>query len=172
MTENPNCSAGVLLPQYQTSNPKNAIVFAYYGTKQQYQVTLHAPQPAGLQTLIEKVKQEQKRLLDETKHITFKQMVGQFFHSYINTNRVNDVLICSAGKILLVATNMGLFVLNYATSINQKPVHLLHKISISQISVLEEYNVMILLIDKKLYGCPLDVIDDAENADFLFRKKF
>lgn len=170
VTENPNCSAGELLPQYQTSNPKNAIVFAYYGTKQQYQVTLYAPQPAGLQTLIEKVKQEQKRLLDETKHITFKQMVGQFFHSYINTNRVNDVLICHAGKILLVATNMGLFVLNYATSINQKPVHLLHKISISQISVLEEYKVMILLIDKKLYGCPLDVIDDAENADFLFRK--
>lgn len=171
VTENPNCSAGVLLPQYQTSNLKNSIVFSYYGTKQQYQVTLYAPQVAGLQTLIEKVKQEQKRFLDETKHITFRQMTGQFFHSYVNTNRISDVLICFASKILLVATNLGLFVVNYAISINQKPVHLLHKISISQISVLEEYKIMILLIDKKLYGCPLDIIDDAENADFLFRKK-
>ncbi|CAI4062297.1 Rho family guanine nucleotide exchange factor ROM1 SKDI_07G3210 [Saccharomyces kudriavzevii IFO 1802] len=169
--ENPNCSAGVLLPQYQTSNTKNAITFAYYGTKQQYQVALYAPQLAGLQTLIEKVKQEQKRFLDETKHITFRQMTDQFFHSYTNANHINDVLLCSAGEILLVATNLGLYVINYGTSTNKKPIHLLHKISVSQVSVLEEYEIIILLIDKKLYGCPLDIIDDADNADSLFKRK-
>lgn len=169
--ENPNCSAGVLSAQYQTSNVKNAIMFAYYGTKQQYQVALYAPQLAGLQTLIEKVKQEQNRYLDETKQISFKQLVGQFFHSYTNNNHINDVLLCSEGRILLVATNLGLYVINYSSSINQKPIHLLHKISISQISVLEEYKIIILLIDKKLYGCPLDIIEDPQNGDSLFKKK-
>ena len=30
---------------------------------------------------------------------------------------------------------------------------------------------MILLIDKKLYGCPLDILDDIVNADSIFKKK-
>ncbi|CAI2004107.1 hypothetical protein SEUBUCD646_0G03290 [Saccharomyces eubayanus] len=171
VTENPNCSAGILSPQYQTSNVKNAITFAYYGTKQQYQVALYAPQLAGLQTLIEKVKQEQSRYLDETKQITFKQLIGQFFHSYTNNNHINDVLLFSGGRLLLVATNLGLYVMNYNSSINQKPIHLLHKISISQISVLEEYKIIVLLIDKKLYGCPLNIIEDPQNGDFIFKKK-
>ncbi|EJS43659.1 rom1p [Saccharomyces arboricola H-6] len=170
VTEHPNCSAGLLSPQYQTNNSKNAITFAYYGTKQQYQVILYAPQLAGLQTLMEKVKQEQQRYLDETKQINFEQMIGQFFHSYINSNHINDVFLCSSGKVLLVATNLGLYVLDYGTPVNTKPIHLLHKFSISQISVLDEYRMIIILIDKKLYGCPLDIIYDTENADYFFKK--
>ena len=187
----PASSGTIVKPEYNTTNPKNAITFLYYGAKQRYQVTLYAPQYAGLQTLIDKVKQEQQRIIDETSMINITKMSDKFFDY---SNKINSVTSCDGGRKLLIATNSGLYVGNIkrreakiqetpdkqvttttGSSISQTtffstPTLLVQKNNIVQIAVLEEFKSILLLIDKKLYSCPLQLLDAENNGTSYFKK--
>ncbi|SMN18683.1 similar to Saccharomyces cerevisiae YGR070W ROM1 GDP/GTP exchange protein (GEP) for Rho1p [Maudiozyma saulgeensis] len=187
----PASSGSVVKPEYNATNPKNALTFLYYGAKQRYQVTLYAPQYAGLQTLIDKIKQEQQRIIDETSMINITKMSDKFFDY---SNKINSVTSCDGGRKLLIATNSGLYVgkikrkdakiqetiddksanngggLTSQTTFFSTPTLLVQKNNIVQIAVLEEFKSILLLVDKKLYSCPLQLLDVEGNATSYFKK--
>ena len=105
----PDSSGTVVAPEYNVTNPRNAVTFLYYGAKQRYQVTLFAPTYAGLQTLLEKIKQEQQRILQETSMINITKISDKFFDY---SNKINSVASCDGGRKLLIATNSGLYMSN------------------------------------------------------------
>ncbi|CAI4047292.1 hypothetical protein N7582_004036 [Saccharomyces uvarum] len=176
--DHPDCSGTVILPEYNASNPKNAITFLYYGAKQRYQVTLYAAQYAGLQTLLEKIKQEQASIISTTEMFNVTKMSDRFFDY---TNKINSVTSCDGGRKLLIATNSGLYMSNIKRQQNKDqrhkssaffstPIQLVQRNNITQIAVLEEFKSIILLIDKKLYSCPLSLIEAEGNGTSFFKK--
>ncbi|KAL3232591.1 RHO1 GDP-GTP exchange protein 2 [Nakaseomyces bracarensis] len=175
--DNPGCSGTVLQSDYNVNNPKNAMTFLYYGAKQRYQVTLYAAQYAGLQTLLDKVKAEQQRIIDETEMINITKISDRFF-DYMN--KINSVSTCDGGRKLLIATNLGLYMSNIKRQQDKEtqktftffstPVQLVHRNNITQVAVLEEFKSILLLIDKKLYSCPLALIQNESNGTSYFKK--
>ncbi|EJT44010.1 ROM2-like protein [Saccharomyces kudriavzevii IFO 1802] len=176
--DHPDCSGTVILSEYNTNNPKNAITFLYYGAKQRYQVTLYAAQYAGLQTLLEKIKQEQAAIISKTEMFNVTKMSDRFFDY---TNKINSVTSCDGGRKLLIATNSGLYMSNIKRQQNKDhrhkssaffstPIQLVQRNNITQIAVLEEFKSIILLIDKKLYSCPLSLIEAEDNGTSFFKK--
>lgn len=173
----PDCYGTVLQPEYSTNNPKNAITFLYYGAKQKYQVTLYAAQFAGLQTLLEKVRQEQARIVGQTEMFNVTKISDKFFDY---TNKINSVASCDGGRKLLIATNSGLYMSNIKRTQNKEtgkrstyfstPVQLVQRNNISQVAVLEEFQSILLLVDKKLYKCPLALLQVEGNGNGFFKK--
>lgn len=192
----PSSSGTVVKPEYNTTNPKNAITFLYYGAKQRYQVTLYAPQYAGLQTLLEKIKQEQKRIIDDTSMINITKMSDKFFDY---SNKITSVTSCDGGRKLLIATDSGLYIgdikrqevkipepTSDKSSADTKSTHtggsanqttffatpqlLVQRNNITQVAVLEEFKSIILLVDKRLYSCPLHLLSAGNNGTSYFKK--
>ncbi|EDO15474.1 hypothetical protein Kpol_472p5 [Vanderwaltozyma polyspora DSM 70294] len=172
----PDCSGTVFFNDNRP-NPKNAITFLYYGAKQKYQVTLYAAQYAALQTLLDKIDQEQKRIIRDTDNINVTKISDKFFDY---TNKINSVVSCDGGRKLLIATNSGLYMSNIrrtTASDTQKaqiffstPVQLIQRNNITQVGVLEEFKSVLLLVDKKLYSCPLSLLNVEGNATAFFKK--
>lgn len=173
----PDCYGTVLQPEYTQHNPKNALTFLYYGAKQKYQVTLYAAQYAGLQTLLEKIKQEQARIVAETDMINVIKISDKFFDY---TNKINSVASCDGGRKLLIATNSGLYMSNIKRQQNKEtgkrstyfstPVQLLQRSNISQIAVLEEFQSILMLVDKRLLKCPLALLQVEGSGNGYFKK--
>lgn len=173
----PDCFAGVLQPEHAQINSKNAMTFLYYGAKQKYQVTLYAAQVAGLQTLLEKIKQEQGRIISETNMLNVIKISDKFFDY---TNKINSVASCDGGRKLLIATNSGLYMSNIKRQKNKEtgkrttyfstPVQLVQRNNISQVAVLDEFQSILLLVDKKLYRVPLALLAVESNGTSFFKK--
>ena len=171
-------SGTVIQPEFNTTNPKNAITFLYFGAKHRYQVTLYAAQYAGLQTLLEKIKQEQARIISETSLINVSKISDKFFDY---TNKINSVTSCDGGRKLLIATNSGLYTSNIkrqpskdgqkATILFSTPVQLIQRNNITQVAVLEEFQSILLLVDKKLYSCPFTLLQVEGSGGTSFFKK-
>ncbi|KAH3899908.1 Rho family guanine nucleotide exchange factor ROM2 SCDLUD_004220 [Saccharomycodes ludwigii] len=145
---------------------KNALTFIYYGAKQRYQVTLYAAQYAALQTLLDKIRQEQHRILTQNHIFNVKKVTNRFFDY---NNRINSVCTFDGGRNLLIATTSGLYVfhrVNHRGSGNgdkprNQPQRIMSKSNITQVSVLEDFKTVLLLIDKKLYSCPIKLLYDT-----------
>lgn len=173
----PDCYGTVVQPEYTQSNPKNAITFLYYGAKQKYQVTLYAVQFAGLQTLLDKIKQEQARIISETEMFNVTKISDRFFDY---TNKINSVASCDGGRKLLIATNSGLYMSNIKRQQDKEtkkrstyfstPVQLIQRNNITQIAVLEEFKSILLLVDKRLYRCPLALLQVEGHGNGFFKK--
>lgn len=153
----PDCSSAVISGDHLSNNPRNAITFLYYGAKHRYQVTLYAAQYAAMQTLLEKIKQEQAALLAANDIFNMTKINSRFFDF---NNKINSVASCDGGRKLLIATNLGLYVSDTKrepakegqkpTTYFATPVKILHKSTITQVAVLEEFQSILLLVDKKL----------------------
>ncbi|CCK70169.1 uncharacterized protein KNAG_0D04230 [Huiozyma naganishii CBS 8797] len=173
----PDSFATVIQPEYNSPNTKNAITFYYYGAKQRYQVTLYAAQMASLQTLLDKIKQEQQRIIDETSMINITKLSDKFFDY---SNKVNSVSSCDGGRKLLIATNSGLYMSNIKRQEDKmtkkplitfsSPLQLVQRSSILQVAVLDEFQSILLLVDKKLYSVPLSLISIDSNGTSYFKK--
>lgn len=177
MDNRPDCSGMVLTPEYNLTNTKNAITFLYYGAKQRYQVTLYAAQYAALQTLLEKIKQEQNRLVTSNDIFNITKISDRFFDY---SNKVNSVASCDGGRKLLIATNLGLYVSNIkrqqstdsnkATTFFTTPVKIVNRNNVTQVAVLEEFQSILLLVDKKLYSCPMALLQQEDAGGQYFKK--
>ncbi|CCH62931.1 hypothetical protein TBLA_0I02750 [Henningerozyma blattae CBS 6284] len=181
----PDCSGTVVQSELTQSNPKNAITFYYYGAKHRYMVTLYAGQSAGLLTLIDKIKQEQARIISETHMFNVTKISDKFFDY---SNKINSVVSCDGGRKLLIGTNSGLYMSNIKRqssghskedekNSNKKPtiffstpVQLLQRSTVQQVNVLEEFQTILLLIDKKLYSCPYGLLQIEGNGSSYFKK--
>ncbi|OBA24712.1 RhoGEF-domain-containing protein, partial [Hanseniaspora valbyensis NRRL Y-1626] len=83
----------------------NAITFLYYGAKQRYQITLYGAQIAAITTLLDKIKQEQNRLIQNYNIFTLYKLSDKVFDY---NNRILSLEPFDYGKKNLVLTNQGL----------------------------------------------------------------
>lgn len=163
----------------------NAITFLYYGAKQRYQITLYGAQIAAITTLLEKIKQEQNRLIQNYNIFSLYKISDKVFDY---NNRILSLEPFDYGKKNLVLTNQGLSMctLIEKPSVNNDkqfvlspPLRLVTNLNnstnkIQQIAVIEELQILLVVIDKRLYWVKLMILNDiiGQPNPFQFLKKY
>lgn len=162
------------------SNNSMAITFLYYGAKQRYQITLYGGQIAAITTLMDKIKQEQLRLIQNYNIFDLYKLSEKVFD---NNNKIISLESFDNGKKNLVLTNQSISmctmiekpIINSKQFVLSPPLKLVNNYNnkIQQIAVLEDLQILIILIDKKLYYVKMMILNDiiGQNNTFEYLKQ-
>ncbi|KAL6933821.1 related to RHO1 GDP-GTP exchange protein 2 [Hanseniaspora guilliermondii] len=144
-----------------------AITFLYYGAKQRYQITLYGGQIAAITTLMDKIKQEQMRLIQNYNIFNLYKLSEKVFD---NNNKIISLESFDNGKKNLVLTNQSISmctmiekpIINSKQFVLSPPLKLVNNFNnkIQQIAVVEDLQILLLLIDKKLYYVKMMILND------------
>ncbi|GMF98883.1 unnamed protein product [[Candida] boidinii] len=142
---------------------KCPISFLYYGPNG-YDLVLYA-KPAVQRMLIEKLEQQTKSILEDNDVFTLTPLSSRFFDY---SNKINCVIPFDGGRRLLYGTDSGIYTADVKVSekgrVVSTPTKIIAKINIMQLEILEEYQILLALSDKKLIYWPLEVLSSHSDA--------
>ncbi|AOA64321.1 Rho GDP/GTP exchange factor [Komagataella phaffii CBS 7435] len=149
------------------NNGKFPITFTYFGRKG-YELTLYAPSKQAQKELVEKIDNQYRKLIQDNDIFTLTPLKERFFDF---SNRINCVVPCEGGTRLVYGTDSGVYcsdIINKQDGRNRivtKPVNIIKKVNVMQISVLDNYQTVLILSDKKLLVWPLDILQNVQGCD-------
>ncbi|EEB09559.1 Rho1 guanine nucleotide exchange factor 2 [Schizosaccharomyces japonicus yFS275] len=108
--------------------------------------------------------ERQQELIRSKKFVFHSVVVYQ--DMFIGGNKVNCAITYDGGRKTLFGTNAGLFIANRRPGENTRsdPALCISLSSVSQVDVIEEYNILLILAEKSLYQASLDVIGLEPHA--------
>lgn len=142
---------------------RNPISFGYVG-RRGYELTLYGTTSSAQESLISIIEQQQNKLRLNNDIFTLTPLAGKVFDS---SNRINCLVPFDGGRKILYGTDLGVFIsdVRIHTGENSKivrtfstPTRIISKVNVTQLEVLEEYQTLLALADKKLYAWPIDLI--------------
>lgn len=150
----------------QLANSSNAarfpITFKYIG-EHGYEMTLYATS-AVQKLLASKLEAQTSKIIKDNDVFTLTSLSSQYFH---RDNRINCVAPFDGGRKLMFGTDSGIYISDRSGP-NSKPIKVISKVNIIQADILEEYQILLALNDKKLIYWPLDILrgggDPQKNA--------
>ncbi|CDK24973.1 unnamed protein product [Kuraishia capsulata CBS 1993] len=147
-----------------TNSARFPLTFSYLG-RNGYEFTLYARQSVQ-RTLLEKVEQQHKKLIKDNDIFTLTRLSSSFFDY---SNRINCAVPFDGGRRLLYGTDSGIYISNIRKNkdksrIVSRPVKVIAKTNIMQLEVLEEYQLLLALCDKKLHYWPLEILNDDGSS--------
>ncbi|KAI5464545.1 CNH domain-containing protein [Mariannaea sp. PMI_226] len=158
-------SSSSLLPALR-NNADNAkrnegwpITFRHLG-KAGYELPLYAANQAARKKWLEFIDTAQQRLRARADFINTTIISSNFF---AGTNRVNCVTPFDGGRKLLYGTDNGVY-LSDRKNKDQVPRRVLETASVTQIDILEEYQLLLVLSNKTLQSYPLAALNPDEQA--------
>lgn len=159
----PGAFAHVLNHPTNTDSTKNPITFSYVG-RRGYELTLYGATNSAQDSLVSVIEQQQTKLRENNDIFTLKPLAARFFDI---SNRINCLVPYDGGRKLLYGTDSGVFMSEVKTQgserIVSKPVKVIYKVNVTQLEVLEEYQTLLALADKKLYALPLEILESQEK---------
>lgn len=154
-----------LIPSIRTNNSDSKkgegwpITFRHLG-KNGYELTLYASNQAARKKWLEYIDNSQQRLRSR----------GDFFNTscismghFMATNQVNCVTPFDGSRKLIIGTNSGLYVLDRKVK-GAAPKRVLDVPSVTQVEILEEYSLLLVLSNKSLLSYSLSALDPNEPA--------
>ncbi|CAG8636755.1 10597_t:CDS:2 [Ambispora gerdemannii] len=132
-----------------------ALTFTCIG-KKGFSATLYASTIISRNKWIEHIEKQQQFLLDRTQvfeKTTFLE--GKYF---VGTNKVNCIAFFDDYQKLALGTEEGVYVADIGQNPKQ-PIQVLHLEKVSQIAVLEEFRLLLILADKIFYWLPVEALD-------------
>lgn len=137
------------------------ITFRHIG-KVGYELTLYAGTPGSRKKWMEKIGDQQELLRKRGDFYNKTPLSEKFFPA---TNKVNCVAVFDGGRKLVYGTDGGIFVSDRrAKEPGVKPKRVLDTTGVTQIDVLEEYQLLLVLSSRSLYSFPLSALDPNEPA--------
>ncbi|EPE35045.1 DBL homology (DH-domain) [Glarea lozoyensis ATCC 20868] len=137
------------------------ITFRHIG-KGGYELTLYANTAGSRNKWMEHIGEQQSILRRRGDFYNRSIMSSGFFSA---ANRVNCVAPFDGGRKLIYGTDSGIFVSDRrAKDQAAKPVRVLDATSVTQIDVLEEYQLLLVLSQKSLLSYPLSALNPNEPA--------
>ncbi|KAG9234100.1 CNH domain-containing protein [Amylocarpus encephaloides] len=137
------------------------ITFRHIG-KGGYELTLYANTPGSRNKWMEHIGEQQAILRARGDFYNRSILSSSFF---TNVNRVNCVAPFDGGRKLIYGTDSGIFVSDRrAKDQAAKPIRVLDATSVTQIDVLEEYQLLLVLSQKSLLSYPLSALNPSEPA--------
>ncbi|TVY43754.1 Rho1 guanine nucleotide exchange factor [Lachnellula subtilissima] len=137
------------------------ITFRHIG-KGGYELTLYANTQGSRSKWMEYIG-EQQAALRKRGDFYNKSVLSSSFFSAIN--RVNCVAPFDGGRKLIYGTDSGIFVSDRrAKDVSVKPMRVLDVANVTQIDVLEEYQLLLVLSAKSLLSYPLSALNPNEPA--------
>ncbi|KAL1872290.1 hypothetical protein VTK73DRAFT_1672 [Phialemonium thermophilum] len=137
------------------------ITFRHLG-KAGYELTLYAANQAARQKWLEFIDAAQQKLRARAEFLNTTVLSSNFFSG---TNKVNCVAPFDGGRKLVYGTDNGIYVSDRkAKDKNQTPKRVIEAQNVTQIDVLEEYQLVLVLSNRSLYSYSLSALDVNEPA--------
>jgi len=133
------------------------ITFRHLG-KNGYELTLYATNQSGRQKWLEHIDQAQQRLRARADFLNRTVISHSFF---TGTNRVNCVAPFDGGRKLIVGTDQGIYVVDRKIK-EQAPKRVIDVSNVTQVDVLEEYSLLLVLSNRTLLSFQLSALDPNE----------
>lgn len=109
---------------------------------------------------------EKQQDIIRKRHLVFESR-GICCQSWFTGNKLLCAVAYDAGRKLLFGTYKGLYISSRKSNNGSclEPIFKLQLPNISQLDVIEEHNVLLLLAEKILYELPLDALDSVEQIN-------
>lgn len=149
-----------LIPLNSTVS-KSPISFKYLGIHG-YELTLYGT-PATQKILSNKIEAQTKKILADNDVYTLTPLCSNVFDAQ---NRINCLVPFDGGRKLLYGTDSGVYVSDRSAA-NTTRTKVISKLNIIQIEIIQEYQILVALCDKKLLYWPTSVLnggDPMKNA--------
>ncbi|KAL6902865.1 CNH domain-containing protein [Trichoderma evansii] len=158
-------SASSLIPAIRTNagDAKKGegwpITFKHLG-KAGYELTLYASNQAARKKWLEHIDASQQRLRARADFFTTNIISSNFF---VGTNQVNCVSPFDGGRKLLYGTDNGVYISDRKNK-DAVPRRVLETASVTQIDILEEYQLLLVLSNKTLLSYSLSALTSDDPA--------
>lgn len=163
-----------LLPNKAAPNPPPAkdgglpITFRHLG-KGGYEQTLYATSPTQRRKFIEMVEEQQRKLWERNSNFYNKTVLCENFFSAIN--RVNCLVPVDGGRKLVYGTDSGIYLSDrWPKDKSAKPRRVLEASQVTQIDILEEYQLLLVLANKTLSSYPMEALELTEGQNAMAKR--
>ncbi|KAL1924397.1 uncharacterized protein VTP21DRAFT_7432 [Calcarisporiella thermophila] len=135
------------------------IMFVHLGRKEATPLTLYAPTQMGRRQWLDKIEKQRKMIFERTRIFATNSLSEKHFPSH---NKVNCSTTFENGKKIIYGTNFGLSVGTPGSS-NKQLQYVLTIEKVSQVEVIEEARIVLVLADRNLYSYPLEILDPDDT---------
>ena len=145
------------------------ITFRHLG-RGAYELPLYATTVTQRKKFIEKVEEQQRMLRERNSNFyTRTNLCEGFFNA---ANRVNCLVPMDGGRKLVYGTDSGIYVSDrWPKDKSAKPKRVLDASSVTQIDMLEEYQLLLVLSNKTLTSYSLEALDTTNQNPLAARPK-
>jgi hypothetical protein len=144
------------------------ITFRHLG-KGGYDLTLFASTPISQQKWMEHI-ESQQRSLRERSNIFTKTIVNEGF--FTPTIRITCAVPLDGGRKLALGTDAGVYVVERkAKDASIKPRRVLDVKGVTQVDVLEQHAIVLVLADKTLYSYSIEALDPEDSQALVKRPR-
>lgn len=127
-----------------------------------YELTLYCQTQISREKWMEHIHAQQEKLRERSNIFTKTNINEGYFTAAV---RVNCCVPIDGGRKLVLGTDFGVYVADRKPKdASQKPRRLLDCKLVSQIDVLEQHQILLVLSDKVMYSYHLDALDPEESA--------
>ncbi|KAI4087838.1 MAG: hypothetical protein LQ344_006530 [Seirophora lacunosa] len=150
------------------NNPKAAqntkegypITFRHIG-KGGYEQTLYATSQIARRKWMENIEGQQSKLRERGNFFTKTILCENFFSA---AHKVNCLVPMDGGRKFVYGTDTGIFVSDRRLkAAESRPRRAVEMKTVTQVDVMEEYQLLLVLADKSLYSLPLEALDTNDN---------
>lgn len=158
-------SSSSLIPSIRATNPEGKkgegwpITFRHLG-KAGYELTLYASNQAARKKWLEFIDNAQQRLRARADFFNTTVISSSFF---VGTNQINCVTPFDGGRKLLYGTDNGIY-LSDRKNKDVAPRRVLEANNVTQIDILEEYQLLLVLSNKTLQSYSASALNPDEPA--------
>ncbi|KAL8843352.1 MAG: hypothetical protein Q9170_000210 [Blastenia crenularia] len=167
ITKRPSSS---LIPGVKAApnNPKAAqnakegfpITFKHIG-KGGYEQTLYATSQIARRKWMENIEGQQSKLRERGNFFTKTTLCENFFSA---AHKVNCLVPMDGGRKFVYGTDSGIFISDRRQkAAESRPRKAVEMSSVTQVDVMEEYQLLLVLANKTLYSLPLEALDSNDN---------
>ncbi|KAJ5647406.1 hypothetical protein N7490_003778 [Penicillium lividum] len=144
------------------------ITFRHLG-KGGYEQTLYATSPTQRRKFIEMVEEQQRKLWERNSNFYNKTVLCENFFSAIN--RVNCLVPVDGGRKLVYGTDSGIYISDrWPKDKSAKPRRVLEASQVTQIDILEEYQLLLVLANKTLSSYPMEALELTEGQNAMAKR--
>ncbi|KAI4170528.1 MAG: hypothetical protein LQ343_004905 [Gyalolechia ehrenbergii] len=150
------------------NNPKAAqntkegfpITFKHIG-KGGYEQTLYATSQIARRKWMENIEGQQSKLRERGNFFTMTVLCENFFSA---AHRVNCLVPIDCGRKFVYGTDSGIFISDRRQKAAEaRPRKVVEINSVTQVDVMEEYQLLLILANKTLYSLPLEALDSNDT---------
>ncbi|KAK1085767.1 RHO1 GDP-GTP exchange protein 2 [Friedmanniomyces endolithicus] len=128
-----------------------------------YELTLYCVSPIQREKWMEHIQTQKEKLSERHKIFSMSKLCEGFF---TQTVRINCCRPIDGGRKLVIGTDFGVFVSDRKPKDSaSKPRKLLEARFVTQLEVLEQHQILIVLSDKAVYTYPLEALDPEESPN-------
>ena len=123
-----------------------------------YELTLFCTSQVQREKWMEHIMSQKEKLSERHKIFTMSKLNEGFFNAAV---RVNCCRPIDGGRKLVIGTDLGVYVSERKPKdASHKPKRILDTKFVTQIEVLEQHQILIVLADKAVYSFPLEALED------------